>query len=222
VADRLGVGRENNLTMAATEAGARATLGAFAVTRRICGFWLANSADVLWWAIAVGGIFRDDASLKYLFGVHLFVDPYLAAILSETYASLTGNHCFYDGAEAAALAEITPTYSPAPCYCSAAHNFATFFAVVISIFFDYVRVPVRPSKKAILFVTLVIYLTSLLVKGTCTFGGIVFALVLGGLIGALNIFAFDAVCAPLIRAVTRRVAVQSESVKNDFPSGIQS
>lgn len=149
---------------------------------RLCGYVLPWPSASLWWMLGGGSFFFGAVTLQCIFWIHVFVDPYACAFMAHLYEGLTGNP---------------------PAYCSEGHEFGAFFFMVIA-FFEYIGCRMNVWRLVTFAVVILTYLSRLAVYGECSVSGVAFSACFGGVLGVLNVFAYFAVCAPLIGATSAR------------------
>ena len=178
--------------------GDDATVGhtVFSIFSQTAIFFFPIGADILWNAIFVGSFFLDAVSLQCLFWIHVFLDPYVGALLAAIYADIAGG---------------------VPAYCSAGHQYMSFFWTLV-FYYEHVGCRMVWWKNGVFGFAIAIFLTGLVYPGetaACTVPGLLMSIGTGTVFGAMIVGAFIAVCTPLIAAAMRRGGVKARSVSAD-------
>jgi len=176
---------------------------AYAVIRRLSEYFLPGASVNMWSYVCLAAFLGDAVLMQYLFCVHLFVDPHVPLLMSA----------------------ISRTR-----YCGEAHDISSFFWIIVALFFEYGgccwdgRPRSVPWKASMFAFGNSVFLFGLVVAtregepSECSAGGVAFAAGVGALLGLIKVYAYAAICEPLVRKVLRRETLErardSNSRKN--------
>jgi len=152
----------------------------YTILRAACGYFIPQSAMVLWWAVGIGSLFRGQLYLQYLWSTHFMVDIPVANVAGRVWKHAASSLCPLVG----------------PCYDVEGQDVASFFAVVLTHAVVTRRAP-GVFNSIVCGIAFVVYVVALYTAGHCHPLLTSASLLVGAVLGAARVLFFVDVIFPL-------------------------